>query len=79
MRELLTAAWYDERALALDLPPAWEVTVHWPGAIPTMTDAQIADALERPVDQPPVRELCERKSRPLVIVDDLTRQPRPFG
>jgi nickel-dependent lactate racemase len=48
----------------------------WPKSPPVLTDDQIAGILERPVGQPPVRENCRGKSRPLVIVDDLNR-PTP--
>jgi lactate racemase len=48
----------------------------WPHTPPPLDDAQIAEALERPVGQPPIRELARGKSRPLIVVDDLTR-PTP--
>jgi nickel-dependent lactate racemase len=41
-----------------------------------LTDLQIAQRLESPVGQPPVRQLCRGKARPVVIVDDLNR-PTP--
>jgi lactate racemase len=45
----------------------------WPDTPPPLDDERIAEALERPVGQPPIRELARGKSRPLIIVDDLTR------
>jgi lactate racemase len=48
----------------------------WPDTPPALDDDQIAHALERPVGQPPIKELARGKSRPLIIVDDLTR-PTP--
>jgi len=75
---LRTGAWYGDRPLALEFPPHWEVTVFWPATPPPLTDEQILERLEQPVGQPPVRQLAQGKSRPLVIVDDLTR-PTPAG
>src|SRR5437773_317830 len=72
---LRTAAWYDEE-LTLTFPNDWDVTCYWPRTPPPLSGRQILDALERPVGQPPVRELARGASRPLVIVDDLTR-PTP--
>lgn len=48
----------------------------WPDTPPPLDDDQIAEALDRPIGQPPIRELARGKSRPLIIVDDLTR-PTP--
>jgi nickel-dependent lactate racemase len=41
-----------------------------------LTDAEIWERLERPVDQRPIREQCSGSARPLIIVDDLNR-PTP--
>ena len=73
---LRTAAWYGDRPLELTFPPDWEVRVFAPRTPSPLTDAQIIEALERPINQLPIRQLAEGKSRPLVIVDDLNR-PTP--
>lgn len=73
-----TGAWYSDEALALDFPPEWDVTVFRPSTPPPLTDAQIAEALERPSGQSPIRQICRGKSRPLVIIDDLNR-PTPVA
>jgi len=73
-----TAAWYGDRLLTLPFPDGWEVTSWRPETPRPLTDGEIADALERPVGRPPLRELARGRSRPLVIVDDLTR-PTPVG
>src|SRR6266700_7977235 len=75
---LRTAAWYGDRPLTLDFPDDWDVRVAWPNTPPPLSDGQIAAALDNAVGQPPIRELARGKSRPLVIVDDLTR-PTPAG
>jgi lactate racemase len=74
--KLRSAAWYGDHQVDLDLPESWHVAVHSPATGQPLTDAEIAARLERPVGQPPVRELCKGKTRPLVIVDDLNR-PTP--
>jgi lactate racemase len=76
--ELRTAAWYGDRPLPLELPAGWRVTTLRPSTPPPLGDAEIAGALERPVGQPPIRELARGRSRPLVVVDDPTR-PTPAG
>jgi len=77
-RCLRTGAWYGDDPLELDFPPGAEVVTCWPATPPPLTAAQLALALERPVGQPPLRELAFGARRPLVIVDDLTR-PTPAG
>jgi lactate racemase len=73
---LKTGVWYDEQRVMLRFPDDWDLTVLWPKTPPALSDTQIAEALERPVGQPPIRELCRGKSSPLVIVDDPNR-PTP--
>jgi len=73
---LRTAAWHGDRVLDLEFPEEWDVTVHWPHTPPPLADDAIRAALERPVGQLPIRELCRAKTRPVVIVDDLCR-PTP--
>nr|MBA2600370.1 DUF2088 domain-containing protein [Actinomycetota bacterium] len=75
-RAMRTAAWYGDRPLELTYPSAWNVTTLWPATPPPLTDEQIAASLEHPVGQAPIRELARGVTRPLVIVDDLTR-PTP--
>ncbi len=74
--ELRTAAWYGDRPLDLSFPPEWNVTVLSPETPPPMSDAQIAETFAHPVGQAPLRVLAAGRTKPLVIVDDLTR-PTP--
>jgi nickel-dependent lactate racemase len=76
LAELQTSAWYGDTTVALGMPDDWQVTTLWPDTPPPLDDDQIAEALERPVGQPTIRELARGKTRPLIIVDDLTR-PTP--
>ena len=71
-----TGAWYGDRPLTLNFPDKWDVTFLWPNTPPPLKDSQIANLLEQPTGQPPIREICKGKSRPLIIVDDLNR-PTP--
>lgn len=73
---LRTGGWYGDRKLALDFPDHWEMAVFWPHTPLPLSARQIATALEQPVGQQRIRELCRGKKRPLVIVDDLVR-PTP--
>jgi hypothetical protein len=58
------------------IPDEWKVTTLWPATPSALDDDQIVEALDRPVGQPPIRELARGKARPVIIVDDLTR-PTP--
>src|SRR5215469_3838549 len=71
-----TGGWYGDRKLVLDFPEDWEPAVFWPLTPPPLSALEIATALEQPVGQQRIRELCRGKKRPLVIVDDLVR-PTP--
>jgi nickel-dependent lactate racemase len=76
MASLRTAAWYGDRLVDLQFPSEWQVTTLEPSAPPPLSDEQIARELENPAGQPPIRELCRGKRRPLIIIDDLNR-PTP--
>lgn len=73
---LRTDGWYTDRPLTVDFPAHWEVTTFWPRTPAPLSDQQIAEALEHPNEQRPIRDLCRGKKRPLVVVDDLVR-PTP--
>ena len=75
-QEFRTGAWHGEEALFLPFPARWDVTVLWPRTPPALADCEIAESLDRPIGQPPIREICRGKTRPLIIVDDLNR-PTP--
>ncbi len=44
------------------VPASWEVSVFRPLTPPPLTNVQIAQALEQPIGQPPLREICRRRS-----------------
>ncbi|RII27376.1 MAG: hypothetical protein CXR31_09025 [Geobacter sp.] len=73
---LKTGAWSGDTPVDLQFPAGWEVNVLWPLTPPPLTAAEMAGILEQPVGQASVTELCKGKSRPLIIVDDMTR-PTP--
>jgi nickel-dependent lactate racemase len=74
--EIRTSAWYDERELSLEYPAEWDVEVHRPRTPAPLSDDEIAAALASPVGAPALREIARDASRPVIIVDDLTR-PTP--
>ena len=74
--DLRWEAWYGDAPLRLPVPAGWDLTVHAPRTPGPLTARAIQDRLEHPVGQPPIRDLAAGKSRPLLIVDDLTR-PTP--
>src|SRR5437763_7163580 len=73
---LYTDAWYSDRELTLSVPDHWNIATYWPDTPPPLTDSQIIAALNRPIGQAPIRQLCSGKRRPLIIIDDLNR-PTP--
>jgi nickel-dependent lactate racemase len=73
---LRTAAWYGDRELGLELPESWEVETLWPDTPRPLRLEEIAAAMDRPVGQPPLRELALGRKRPVIVCDDLTR-PTP--
>jgi len=75
---LRTGVWYGDSLLDLDFPRNWNVANHWPETPPPLTDAEIAPILERPIGQPPIRELCRGAKSPLIVVDDVNR-PTPVA
>jgi lactate racemase len=75
---LRTGVWYGDQFVALRFPDTWDLSVLWPKTPPALSDSQIAQPLEHPVGQAPIRELCRGKSSPLVIVDDPNR-PTPVA
>ncbi len=75
---LRTGAWYGDRAVNLVFPDDWEVNVLWPRTPQPLSDSDMAEALEHPTNQAPIRKLCVGKSRPVLVVDDLNR-PTPVA
>src|SRR3954449_2813805 len=73
---LRTAAWYGDHEIELPVPDGWDLTVHTPRTPAPLSDAEIDAALRQPVGQEPISRLAAGRSRPLIIVDDLTR-PTP--
>jgi nickel-dependent lactate racemase len=73
---LNSGAWYGDRPLLLSCPEQWNLRIHAPSLPRPLTDEEIEERLENPVGQPPLWRLAEGKTRPIIIVDDLTR-PTP--
>ncbi len=75
---LRTGAWYGDAPLDLEFPPHWDLLGHWPETPPPLTENELALALEKPVGQRPLRTLCQKAKRPLIVVDDVNR-PTPVA
>lgn len=73
-----TGVWYGDRALDLEFPRNWDVTILWPDTPPKLTESQIVDALDHPTGRPPLKDMCRGAKRPLVIIDDVNR-PTPVA
>ena len=74
--QMRTGAWYGDSQLEIPVPNNWDVSVLNPQTPPPLTDAQILQALLNPYGYDSFADICEGKSRPLLIVDDLNR-PTP--
>ncbi len=73
---LRTEAWYGDREIEIVFPDRWHVSVHTPKTPAPLSDVEIDEALRYPVGQDSISCLARGRSRPLIIVDDLTR-PTP--
>lgn len=71
-----TGAWYGDRQINLEVPASWDLSIINPLTPAPLTDEEIVRHLEHPAGQSSIREMCEGKSRPIIIVDDLNR-PTP--
>lgn len=65
--------WYGDPGFELSCPSEWDVTVMRPNTPPGMTAAEIAQVLESPVGQPPLRVLARGAKTAAIIVDDVNR------
>lgn len=74
--ELNWGAWYQETTHRVALPDYWTVDILTPSATPSWNDDQIAAAIQRPVDCPPLAEAARGRGTACLIVDDLAR-PTP--
>jgi lactate racemase len=75
-RQLYTRAWYGDEPLSLDFPSNWQASILWPNTPPPLDDRAIEESFALPVGQRRIADLVVGKTRPLVVVDDLTR-PTP--
>lgn len=73
---LRTKAWFGDETLAIDFPPSWNIVEVGPQDQPALTVEAMREALSRPIGTPRLSELAKRKTKAVIIVDDLTR-PTP--
>ncbi|MFC1906069.1 lactate racemase domain-containing protein, partial [Chloroflexota bacterium] len=71
-------AWYGPSELVLDFPDSWNVEICNIAGYnrPALNSDQIRDAMAKPIDRPPLRDLAKGKNNVVIIFDDLTRGTR---
>lgn len=75
---LQTGIWYNDHTIELLFPDDWEIRTCWPDVPPPLSEQEIRERINMPVNQDPLRKLAKDKSRPVVIIDDLAR-PTPVS
>jgi len=73
---LNSAAWYGDRRLTLDFPPAWKICEVGLPPLPTLGTAMVRKAIAQPIAAPPISRLAKGKESAVIIIDDITR-PTP--
>lgn len=74
--KLQTGIWYNDHTIELFFPDTWNVKICWPDIPSPLSDKEIREQINAPVNQAPLRELAKGKTRPVIIIDDLAR-PTP--
>lgn len=70
------AAWAGDRDLPVTFPAGWTLEVCAPRDAPDLGPDDIARAVAAPIGTPRLAELAVGKSRPCIVIDDLTRPTR---
>jgi nickel-dependent lactate racemase len=68
-------AWSDT-SVDLALPASWDVVELTMRDAPALNESGIDEALDRPVDAPPIETLAAGRSRAVIAIDDITRPTR---
>lgn len=66
-------AWYGDEQLTLSFPDDWKITICAMDNAPELTDRQIEEAFETPIDTPRLRELAKGSKNAAIVMDDITR------
>ena len=66
-------AWHGDGTHELRLPATWDVATLGAAGGPTLTDEQIAAALNDPKGAPPLEDVAKGRRRACIVVDDLAR------
>ena len=74
--QLRTKAWFGDESLAIDLPPLWNVVEVGPEDKPPLSTGVIRETLQQPIGTPTLAEIAKGNTKPVIIIDDLTR-PTP--
>lgn len=70
------AAWFGDRERRFSLPPGYECAVHGIRGGRPLGPRELADALRKPVESPPLAELVRGRRDAVVVCEDLTRPAR---
>jgi nickel-dependent lactate racemase len=73
---LRTRAWFGDETLRIDFPSSWNIVEVGPQDQPALTVEAMREVLSRPIGTPRLSELAKRKTKAVIVVDDLTR-PTP--
>jgi nickel-dependent lactate racemase len=69
-------AWFEDADVVLDFPDGWSVEQCNPADAPDLAPAEIAAAIAAPIGTAPLRELAAGRTRPCIVIDDLSRPTR---
>jgi nickel-dependent lactate racemase len=69
-------AWFEDADVVLDLPDGWSVEQCDPADAPELGPDEIAAAIGAPIGTPPLRALAAGRTRPCIVIDDLSRPTR---
>lgn len=69
-------AWFEDADVVLDFPDGWTVEQCDPADAVELSVEEIAAAIASPIGTPPLRELAVGRSRPCIVIDDLSRPTR---
>jgi nickel-dependent lactate racemase len=66
-------AWYGDEEFSLSFPSTWKVRTCTMDDAPEMSGEMLAEAFERPIGTPKLRDLARGKKNAAIVMDDITR------
>ena len=71
-------AWFSDEDVALQFPDNWIINVFGDQYLPALSDTEINDRLDEPIECLPLSALAEEKKSAIILVDDISR-PTPVA